>query len=208
MKTTLKLAVIGALMAIGVAETKAAAAKTIWVQPVNFTLTAWTDGVAKSARITTKDVIQALSGVNGSVTNPVFSKSAQLLFKMDTTSSNNTQILVVRDGKPKVDTDVTGFFGFNDLVSINGANVVISSATVTTNFKISKHNLNEFDFAGSGLSFEVAGFSAETKKSLVGLNVTVTQAASADVLGSGSTSTADVVIHGGIALGGGRLEAP
>lgn len=211
MKKTLKLAVIGALMAMGVTQTHAATTpKTIWVQPLNYTLTCWADGTAKSIRVTTKDVINALNGLTpiGASNALALTKSAQLLIKLDTTASNNTQTVVVRDGKPKVDVDVSEFFSFNDLTAINGAAVTISSATVTTNFKISTHNLNEFDFEGATLSFDLAGFTAETKRNLITGNGTVTQTATADVLGSGTASTADVVIHGTVALGGGRLEAP
>jgi hypothetical protein len=170
MKTTLKLAVIGALMVMGASQTNAASTpKTIWVQALNFTLTAWEDGTAKPTKIGTKDIIAKLNGLtpSGGSNALSFSKSAQLLIKQDTTLSNNVQIVVVRDGKPKVDTDVTEFFSFNDLATINGAAVTTSSVSITTNFKVSKHNRNEFDFEGNGLSFDLAGATTETKRDLI-----------------------------------------
>ncbi len=199
MKTTLKLAVMVALMAMGVTQTNAATtAKTIWVAHVNFTLTAWEDGVGKPVKITNKDIINDLSGVNiGGATNPVFSTGSQLLLKEDTTTSN--QVLVVRDPKTKVDTDVGALFTTD------------SSATVSftpPNGKTTlNHSITTFSLSGvPAVSFTLTGFRTQTRTVVNGDEVT--KAATADLAGPGTISTTDVVIHGTVSNSGGRLEAP
>src|SRR5438105_729140 len=118
MKITLKLAAISALMAVGIAQSNAAD-KTIWVQHLNIALSAWHEGSDKPTKIDTKAVIKALSeAVSGGVTNPVFTTGAQLLLKEDTTSSSGNTAIVVRQGHPTVDTDVSDFFTFDTTASV------------------------------------------------------------------------------------------
>src|SRR5437763_4951504 len=125
MKTTLKLAMVGALMAIGVAQSNAATTtpKTIWVAHLGFTLTAWENDVAKPVKIATKDIVHDLGGLptpSGLATNPVFSTGSQLLTKEDTTATNGSNlIIVVRDPKTKVDTDVSEFFSVDSSDSVS-----------------------------------------------------------------------------------------
>jgi hypothetical protein len=202
MKTTLKLAVIGALMVMGAAQTKAASVpKTIWTQSLNFTLTAWEDGTAKPAKIGTKDIIGMLNGLTAGGSNALsFSKSAQLLTKQDTTLSNDTQIIVVRDGKPKVDTDVSAFF------SVNGGDSV--SFTSPNGKSTLKHSITSFTFVGiPTLNATLSGFTTETTTTENGAQVTKT--AKADVSGSGTVETGiPAIISGSVMLAGGHLEAP
>jgi len=63
MKSILRVAVIGAWMALAIAQTGSAADKTNWVQNVLFNLNAWEDDALRPVRLTTKDVISALNGV-------------------------------------------------------------------------------------------------------------------------------------------------
>lgn len=198
MKKTLKLAVIGALMAMGVTQTHAAVAKTIWAAHLSFTLTVWEDGVSKAAKITTKDIVKDLSGaVSAGVTNPVFSTGSQLLLKEDTTTSNS--VLVVRDTKTKVDTDVSAFF------NVNGSDSV--SFTPPNGKTTTKHSITTFSFEAVTISFSLTGFTTETKALENGDQVTTK--AAADVSGTGTVgTTSGDVIHGTVALGGSRLEAP
>ncbi|SRR6266850_3195983 len=197
MKNTLKLAVTVALIAMGVAQAKAATDKTIWVQKVNFSLTAWEDGVAKPVKITTKDIVTRLSGFTSvDVTNPVFSAGSQLLIKQDTTLGDN-QVFVVRDPKTKIDTDVSAFFDVGSTASVS----------VTSNGKTLKHSITTFSFAGPAeLTFTISGFTTESTATANGAEVT--KSAVADVSGTGTVGTADTVIHGAISLSGGKLEAP
>ncbi|HMJ24876.1 MAG TPA: hypothetical protein VK475_03575 [Pyrinomonadaceae bacterium] len=201
MKTTIKLAVMGALMAIGVAHTNAATTpKTIWVQHLNFKLTAWEDGNPKAVKIATKDIINDLSGLPtpiGGVTNPVFSTGSQLITKQDTASTNgDTQIIMVRDTKTKIDTDVSEFF------EVGGT----ASASFTTGAKTTSHSITTFTLNGvTPLSFTLSGFTTESRGTENG--VEVTKSASANVAGTGTVSTTDAVIQGTVSLAGGKLEA-
>jgi hypothetical protein len=167
------------------------------VAHLSFTLTAWQDGVAKAAKVTTKDIVTDLSGaVSAGVTNPVFSAGSQLLMKEDTTTSNS--VLVVRDPKTKVDTDVSAFFNVN---SSDSASFTSPNGKTTT-----RHSITTFSFEAVTLSFSLTGFTTETRSLENGDQVTTKAAAS--VSGTGTDGTSDVIISGTVALGGGRLEAP
>src|SRR5208283_2431951 len=77
MKNSTKIAVIGALLAVGVAQTNAATAvaKTNYDAAVAFKLTSYTTGSTKAstAGIATKDVINNLSLTAWTVTTTVYS---------------------------------------------------------------------------------------------------------------------------------------
>jgi len=196
MKNTLKLAVIVALMAIGVAQTNAQD-KTIWVQKVNISLTAWKDGDPKPVKITTKDIVSRLSGFTSvDVTNPVFSTGSQLLIKQDTTAGDN-QVFVVRDPKTHVDTDVSAFFDVGSTASVE----------FTAGTKTVRHSITTFIFGGLvDLSFNISGFTTETSGTANGAEVT--KSAKAAVSGTATVATSEAVVNGTISLSGGKLEAP
>jgi hypothetical protein len=197
MKKTLKLGLIAVLMAMAVSQTNAATDKTIWVQKLNVSLTAWTDGNAKASRVTTKDIVTGLSGFEGvDVTNPVFSAGSQLLIKQDTTVGDS-QVFVVRDPKTHVDTDVSSFFDVGSSASVS----------FTAGSKTVRHSITTFIFSGpANVSFNVSGLTTETRGTANGADVT--KSAKATVSGTGTVSTTDAVMGGTISLSGGKLEAP
>jgi len=73
MKNSTKIALMGALLAVGVAQTNAApVAKTNYDAAVTFTLTSYVPGVNKAGAVATKDIIAGLSGAAYNTTEYVY----------------------------------------------------------------------------------------------------------------------------------------
>lgn len=155
MTNTIKVAVISALLMAGVAQSNAATApaKTNWVAPLNFTLTAYTNGLGKAAyTIATKQVIQQflVSGVVASSTlstNTVVSTND--VISTNTAYSTNNVVSTNEVYSTNADTTVittnitystnivygTNFTFSTNLVS--STNIVHSTNTVLTTNKFS-----------------------------------------------------------------------
>src|SRR5215471_7226850 len=106
MKTTVKLAVIGSLLALGCGTLKAQS-NMVQTLTVNLTGVQQTgDGTSSPAKITNKEIVTALSG-GGTNT---FSSRARLMTV--TPIGGGTTSVIVRDivGHGNVDTDVSGNF--------------------------------------------------------------------------------------------------
>ena len=186
MKDLLKLAILSAVIGMGIVQTHAAAAaKTNWTQNVNIALNSWQTGGTKATAITTKSVLTALG---------VTAASAKLVV----VESGNGIKFVVRVGR--TDTDVTSHF------SRTPGTLVASSTTgaVTT-----KRSVDGYTFNGNNLSFDLGGFTTETRRPVVKNGLTVTKSLNAKVAGEavvGPGTTKNAVIEGTISVNGGRLE--
>src|SRR5215472_9019151 len=120
MKTTVKLAVIGSLLALGCGTLKAQS-NMVQTLTVNLTGVQQTgDGTSSPAKITNKEILTALSGGG---TNGTFSSRARLMTV--TPIGGGTTSVIVRDmvGHGNVDTDVSGNFTMNTAATVTKAAV-------------------------------------------------------------------------------------
>src|SRR6266850_7516408 len=187
MKNAVQSVILGAALLSGTLQTHAAAAaKTNWVEAVNFTLLGWENGATKPVAISTKSILTAL-GHSGA--------TAKLLFKQ----SGGNGTFLVREGN--VDTDVTSHF-----VRDSGATRASSTNTTGT---LTRLSVDGFHFSGTNLSFDTAGFTVETRSPQTKNGPVVTKTLDAKVAGDGvvgAGNTKNAVIEGTFALNGGKLE--
>ena len=143
MKRTAQITVIGALLAVGVAQSYAQS--PFVVSSLNISLSGFTGGPSSATpvKITNKDIINAL---NSSSNGFSFSKNAKLLIEVP--AGGGSPSFVVRDGG--TDTDVSGFFGTDS-----------SDVVVTTNGKTQYEILHLSFNNGAGESFDVNGFATD-----------------------------------------------
>jgi len=175
-----------------------------WVQTLNFRLTAWEEGLAPSFPITTKMILNSLSGqvTNTSTGLPVeFSAEAALIRKQHLQDTNDADVrYFVRDGKPAVDTDVTSFFVHSTIGSVSYSTVSHTTA----------HAIESFSLVGDPtLGFTVQGLAAETFANLPKSTNLALKSLSANVSGTGvvpARSAVPVVIFGTVSVSGGKLE--
>lgn len=186
MKNVIKLAIISAVIAVGILQSQAAAAaKTNWTQNINIMLRAWEDGSTKPTAITTKSVLVALG-------HPL--SSAKLLLVQ---SAGGTKF-IIRDGK--TDTDVTSHFSRTQGTLV---------ASTTTGAVTTKRSVDGYHVDGTNLSLDIGGFTVEARGPVVKNGVNVTKSLNAKVAGQGivgTGTTANVVLEGTISVNGGRLE--
>jgi hypothetical protein len=138
MKRTAQIAVIGALLAVGIAQSYAQTAFV--VSSLNVALSGFSgdSSSATAVKIANKDVITAL---NNSSSGFGFSKSAKLLIEVP--ADGGSPSFIVRDAG--TDTDVSDFFSVN-------------STGLVSNGK-QQYEVFEFSFDnGQGTAFDVNGF--------------------------------------------------
>ncbi len=140
MKKTAQIAVIGALLALGITQSNAQSNATVVAQ-LNVALSGFAGGSdsAKPVRIANKDIINALNDAGNA-----FSKSAKLLIEVP--AAGGSPSFVVRDGG--TDTDVSDFFG------TDSSDVVSNGKQQYEIFVLSFDN-------GAGTSFDVRGFATD-----------------------------------------------
>jgi hypothetical protein len=142
MKRTAQIAVIGALLAVGIAESYAQS-NAVVVSQLSVALSGFSGdtNTAKAVKISNKDIINALNASSSAFT---FSKAAKLMIGVP--AAGGSPSFFVRDGK--TDTDVSSFFGTDssDVVS-NGR----------TQYEILHLTFNN----GAGQSFDVNGAASD-----------------------------------------------
>jgi hypothetical protein len=139
MKKTAQIAVIGALLAVGIAQSHAQSSFVVSQLNVALSGFAGDDTGATPVRITNKDIINALNDAGNS-----FGKGAKLLIEVP--ADGGSPAFVVRDGG--TDTDVSDFFGTD------------SSSTVSNGKQQYQILSLSFD-NGGGTDFNVSGYATE-----------------------------------------------
>jgi len=191
MKRTAQVAVIGALLAVGVAQSYAQS--PFVVSSLNVALSGFAGGSssATAVKITNKDIINALNSSNSFG----FSKSAKLIIEVP--AGGGSPAFVVRDGS--TDTDVSSFFGTDStspIVASNGK----------TQYEIRTLTFN----SGAGESFDVSGFTTDKIGTVSGkdtgkLTDQVT-GFTATVSGTGDVNSTPAVLKGTISATGAKGE--
>jgi hypothetical protein len=192
MKRTAQVAVIGALLAVGVAQSYAQS--PFVVSSLNVALSGFSgdSSGATAVKITNKDIINAL---NSSSSAFGFSKSAKLLIEVPV--GGGSPAFVVRDGG--TDTDVSSFFGTDSTSIIVASNGKVQYAIRTLTFD-----------SGAGESFDVSGFTTDkigivNGKDTGKLDGQVTSS-NYSVAGTGEVNSTAAVLKGTINLTGAKGE--
>ncbi|MGA2862859.1 MAG: hypothetical protein ABSF95_00050 [Verrucomicrobiota bacterium] len=164
MKYRIKLAVLGALLAAGVAQAATVTTVTNFEQTLSVALKATIQGpttangtTVTTASVATKDVIKALG--NALATN--FSSKAQLLV-ITPTNTDNSSYWVVRDvvNKANVDTTVSDSFTGGRLGSKVKSSKVSNGKTTGTTYQIRDLGFQPPSMSPS-LSFDLTIFITE-----------------------------------------------
>jgi hypothetical protein len=212
MKNTLRLAIIGGLVAVGIAQSQAQTTNTNVItfttnmeQVLNITLTgvSGTNGVGGNpVRIGNKDIINSLNLATGAG----FSSKARLvLINGVSTDTNAPTAIVVRDsaGGTNADTDVSGFFSIGTI----GTPIVKSKTSSQGKTTGTEWSINSFIFGSTGadtngpsatsIFFELQGFTKTTLSS---------GAFTSAVNGPATVNFLDAVLQGKISASAGKLK--
>lgn len=190
MKKTAQIAVIGALLAMGIAQSYAQT--PVVVSQLNVALSGFAgdSSTATPVKITNKDVITAL---NNSSSAFGFGKSARLMIVVP--AAGGSPSFLVREGG--TDTDVSSFFG------TDSSDVVSNGKQQYEIFSLSFDN-------GAGTSFNVNGFATDHIGKVNGKDTGVLedQVASfnSSVSGTGSKDGTFAILKGTVNAGGAKGE--
>ena len=207
MKNTIKLAVIGALLAAAIlpaAATTASAPKTNYDLTINFSLTAYTTGISTPASITSKQVIQGLNGTTNTLGKAnQFSTAAKLVFRQVLSGSNvmsTGQFVLDGTGTNATTTDVSAY--------VNRTPTFTAAVTNGNSFRY--YSSDRFQVVPGAPALHLEGVSTITTTVLSASKATVLhslsmQAAGIGVTGSGEGAITNVV-SGTITYSSGRLE--
>jgi hypothetical protein len=190
MKRTAQIAVIGALLAVGIAQSYAQT--PVVVSSLNVALSGFSGDstTATAVRISNKDIINAL---NDSSSGFGFGKGAKLLIVVP--AEGGSPSFIVRDGG--TDIDVSDFFG------TDSSDVVSNGKQQYEIFFLSFDN-------GAGTSFDVSGFATDRigkvkgkdtgtlEDQITGFNSTVS--------GTGEVDSTFSVLKGTVNAGGAKGE--
>jgi hypothetical protein len=192
MKRTAQIAVIGALLAVGIAQSYAQIPVVVSQLKVTLSGFAGGDAGAASVKITNKDIINAL---NLSDNGFDFSNGAKLMVAVP--AEGGSPRIFVRDGG--TDTDVNDFFGTD-------SSVVVATSNGKTQYEIRDLSFDN----GVGESFNVSGFTTDKIGTVNGadtgkLTGQVTSS-NATVSGTGTVAGTDTVLKGTIGTSGAKGE--
>ncbi len=186
MKTMIKMALIGAVLACGVE-----AAQTQTVSMVaNISLTGFRSVDANNAaavRLTSKDILAALNATG----NFSFGKTAQIVF-LSVDDEMPTVGVREQNGANVTITDVSSFFSISEAVEVHGNNNATSYAAQTYNFDNQQ-----------GTSFSVSGATTLRRGPIGSLNRVRTL--SSQVAGFGTIGGADMVVRGNVSAGSAKI---
>jgi len=189
MKRTAQIAVIGAMLAAGIAESYAQTPMVVSSLNVALSGFAGDSSSATPVRITNKDIINALNA-SGSFD---FGKGAKLMIVVP--AEGGSPSFIVREGG--TDTDVSDFFG-------------TGSSDVVSNGK-QQYEIFELSFGnGEGTDFDVSGFATDrigkvNGKDTGALDSQVT-GFNSSVSGTGDVDGTFAVLKGSITAAGAKGE--
>jgi hypothetical protein len=191
MKRTAQIAVIGALLAVGIAQSYAQS-NAVVVSQLNVALSGFSGGsdTATPVRLSNKDIISALNASSGGFS---FGKTAKLM--MVVPAAGGSPSFIVREGS--TDTDVSNFFstGSSDVVSNGKQQYEIFNLT--------------FD-NGGGTSFDVSGFATDRIGKVTGRDTGVLDGQvtsfNSSVSGTGEVSGTFAVLKGTVNGSGAKGE--
>jgi hypothetical protein len=143
MKRTAQIAVIGALLAVGIAQSYAQTPVVVSQLNIKMSGFAGDESAAAPVKVTNKDIINAL---NSSSAAFGFSKNAKLLIVVP--AGGGSPSFLVRDGG--TDTDVSDFFGTD-------SSDVVRTSNGKTQYEIFFLSFDN----GAGESFDVNGFATD-----------------------------------------------
>jgi len=254
MKMAAKLALLSAAMLIGIPRLQAQTNTNVHYLTLhlNVALIAHTNGVPETngnlatatsgtVRLTTKDVIQALSNkvvfpvikvmhvdgyaipALGAGVRTNFSNAARLLILQGLGTNHGRFFVVIRDGRPPVDYDVSDYFIFSrrGFSPATGDTVTAGTLNLDDGTEVSSQvYLGVFEFDNSAFdrrdttktAFTVDGFTTARKNSVRQRGVLVdgsaTRSLGASVAGTGMLGSADAfaVLRGNINAGAPRHE--
>ncbi len=194
MKITVKFALAVALVAMGAAEalaqstnTNTTATTTFTVQNINVALTGFATG-GQPVRIGTKDII----GIVGETNNM---RGAKLILMTPAdNSAPGAFFLRTGSGKNITDTDVSGFFTHQTLMTVSKSNTNAKGVARGTQWSIDQFGFGSTDTASS---FTVQGFTT-TQLPSGNLNSSVN--------GTGNVKGNDAVLRGVIGVNGAKSE--
>lgn len=189
MKRTAQIAVIGALLALGVAHSYAQT--PVVVSQLNVALTGFAGGSDSSSpvKITTKDIINALNAAGFE-----FGSKSKLMIQVP--AEGGTPGFFVRDGG--TDTDVSEFFG------TDSSDVVSNGKQQYEVFFLSFSN-------GAGTSFDVNGFATDHIGTVKGRDTGPLEGQvssfQSSVSGTGDVDGTFAVLKGNVSASGAKGEA-
>lgn len=194
MKRTAQIAVIGALLAMGVAQSYAQS-NAVVVSQLNVALSGFAgdSSTSKPVKITNKDILKAIGGTNG----PSFGKNAKLMIGVPAAGGSPSFFVRETTGRTFTDTDVSNFFGTNssDVVS-NGR----------TQYEILSLSFNN----GAGTSFDVNGAATDKIGKVTGRDTGVLDGQitsfTSTVSGTGEVDSTFSVLKGTVGASGAKGE--
>ena len=192
MKRTAQIAVIGALLAVGIAQSYAQTPTVVSQLKISLSGFAGGESAAAPVKITNKDIINAL---NSSDSAFGFSNGAKLMVAVP--ADGGTPSFFVRDGG--TDTDVSDFFSTD------------STSTIATSNGKTQYEIRDLSFAnGAGESFDVNGFSTDKVGSVSGKDTGKLDnqviSSTSTVSGTGTVDGTDTVLKGTIGTSGAKGE--
>jgi hypothetical protein len=157
--------------------------------------------------------------VDSQPTNTVSATGAKLLLVSGLTNDSSSMV-VVRNGKPAVDYDVSRYFRFFPWTGMGGADKVKSGTLNLKNNQLAGTQTSVMDFefdssafdSSTNTAYDVSGYTIAQKSSLVEkgkvVSKSVTKSAEATVAGIGQlvSTNAFVVLKGTVSLSGGKHE--
>src|ERR1051325_2553191 len=190
MKRTAQIAVIGALLALGIAQSNAQTPEVVSTLNIALSGFAGDSSSATPVRISNKDIINAL---NNSSSAFGFSSRAKLMIVVPAEGGSPT--FIVRDGG--TDTDVSDFFG-------------TGSSDVVSNGK-QQYEVFELSFDnGAGTDFAVSGFATDHIGKVNGKDTGVLEdqvtGFNSSVSGTGEVDGSLAILKGSINAGGANGE--
>jgi hypothetical protein len=190
MKRTAQIAVIGALFAIGIAQSYAQT--PVVASTLNVALSGFSgdSSSATAVRISNKDIISALNNSSGGFS---FGKGAKLMIVVP--AEGGSPSFIVRDAG--TDTDVSGFF------STGSSDVVSNGKQQYETFELQFDN-------DAGTSFDVSGFATDRIGKVSGKDTGVLEdqvtSFNASVSGTGDVDSTFAVLKGTITAAGAKGE--
>lgn len=197
MKNTIKLAMVGGLLAAGLGQADAQVFQTNLVMNLSISGTAYvqsSDGVVTRARITTKDAVTKIAS-DQSIT---LDRRAKLIFELPQATSDgsalSSPVVSLQNG-----ADIIALGDNFNLFQADGTATVstIRGRTETDN------GIWRVSFATTGVSFEAQGFATFTKTT----GSRTSGHAAIDFAGDGSVSGNPAVVKGRCSSSGNVTEA-